>query len=433
MMHGLVAGVLALVVSVLPTVVHAGQNITVDDTDLTVVTYNPGSAASPGWNPEPGCTTCSLMPDASLAYNNTWHDDLWEPAGSDGHGGLLWVEMTFHGVAVYVFNIIPNNQANAQTNLSFVLDGDNSTRQTYTHTPDPTSSQTFLYNTTVYNATNLSNTTHTLQMSMIGTNQDLAALFDYFIYTTADDKSESTSDSSTTHSSDAKVIAPAVVCSIVGVAIIGGVLFFFFREKRRGSSPVSVSQYPMRQSAIDIASTMETGGAGVGPHDVHSGPWSAGGGQANSTWTGSTAALPLQSQITAISHTAGPSIDGVSILSPGTDVQSPAYSYAPSASTEKARLRDAYAQAQAQVQGSTDELRPLPVRSATAVSGTAMSATSESAGLLSPASTLAPGVSREEVGALWAELQRVREQQQAQQDMLTSLPPLPSYEDDIHE
>jgi len=184
----MVATLLALALGSLALSAQAVVNVTVDDTDLSHVTYNPGAAGSPGWNAEPGCAACSLKPDPTQCFNNTWHDDLWIAPDS-----ALYANITFTGTAVYLFNIIPNNEINANTNLTFVVDGDESTKKNFTYQPNNQSA--FLYNFSVFSATGLQNAQHTVQMSTFGDNStgDLAILFDYFIYT-----SENASASSST-------------------------------------------------------------------------------------------------------------------------------------------------------------------------------------------------------------------------------------------
>ena len=89
------------------------------------------------------------------------------------------------GVGVYAYFIIPNSlqpNATVNTNLTFILDGEEA--GTLTHTPTGPSVVPFLYNQLGFAAENLQNVTHTLEIvANAPENGSSVVLFDHIVYT----------------------------------------------------------------------------------------------------------------------------------------------------------------------------------------------------------------------------------------------------------
>lgn len=76
------------------------MNITVDDASPSPLSgaafsYAPGYT----WNQGNGCASCAAKPNASLAYNHTWHDATFVPSMSDPQAGeAQTATLQFNGV-----------------------------------------------------------------------------------------------------------------------------------------------------------------------------------------------------------------------------------------------------------------------------------------------------------------------------------------------
>ena len=69
------------------------ENVTVDDAasdSLVIPSYLPVSGI---WKEGSGCSGCRVHPDASQAFNGTWHDATFHPSNEDD----VVVEVTFTG------------------------------------------------------------------------------------------------------------------------------------------------------------------------------------------------------------------------------------------------------------------------------------------------------------------------------------------------
>ncbi|KAF7322466.1 GNAT family [Mycena chlorophos] len=137
----------------------AAVNSTIDDSSSAFTFSGP-----PGWNtitPTSPCDICSSQPNASLAYDGTWHD----------------------GNAVYIYGI---DQAESQADLVFTLGNIQSTHH-YTGT------EQYSYNALFFSATGLDSGSHTVTWSLeIDTSTTVVvqvALFDYAIVTSDDESS----------------------------------------------------------------------------------------------------------------------------------------------------------------------------------------------------------------------------------------------------
>ena len=94
-----------LIASFLPQIHGKKETRYIDDTYGDLVTGALPSYSSDGvdcWNKGPGCAACTLQPQASQAYNGTWHDTTSNVCnntavnnGTAGHS----VTFTFQGMS----------------------------------------------------------------------------------------------------------------------------------------------------------------------------------------------------------------------------------------------------------------------------------------------------------------------------------------------
>ncbi|KAM5543046.1 hypothetical protein V8D89_003430 [Ganoderma adspersum] len=162
----------------------ASVNVTVDDTfgskDGTVIPeYLPANSPWHVGSPTEQCDICAIKPsklDTTQILNQTWHH------GSYLREKPLYVQVTFSGAVVYIYNVVLNTLPGANTfmNTLFTIDGE--TAGQFLHAPD--SSSEILYNHLVYaNASLSADAPHTLVMSASGRNESFV-FFDYLLYTT---------------------------------------------------------------------------------------------------------------------------------------------------------------------------------------------------------------------------------------------------------
>ncbi|KAI0800512.1 hypothetical protein C8Q74DRAFT_1364234 [Fomes fomentarius] len=218
-------------------------NRTIDDQygdSLTggVPTYLPEKA----WTLGSDCPSCFITSKLKGQYDGTWHYTAFGGTPNPTPS----VQATFHGTAVYVFNIIANFAPSAfnfsAANLNFYIDG--AYVGQYVHLPDPTAEEIAL-RVPVYVNESLSNAEHTFIMGTDGPNNSMIA-FDYLIYTT-DSESADPAQSSGTYASPSaspspstsqtalesgravplSTIVPSVVGSVGGllVLILGVILY----------------------------------------------------------------------------------------------------------------------------------------------------------------------------------------------------------------
>lgn len=166
------------------------RNVTIDDAS-PAVDYYPLSE----WNARPGaCSSCQADPDASQAYDGTWHDTSYDPGQS---AAPLNATLTFNGSAVYVYCIISHSSGDpdGNTDLHFMIDDD---VVGSTNIP-PTGLSTYSYNYLVYSG-QFPMGQHTLT---VVNGQDggpwSMILLDYIIYTAGSDldKPETTQSTAT--------------------------------------------------------------------------------------------------------------------------------------------------------------------------------------------------------------------------------------------
>ncbi|KAI0754139.1 hypothetical protein C8Q80DRAFT_1067193, partial [Daedaleopsis nitida] len=144
------------------------------DTGL-VPEYLPGP-----WSEGDTCPGCRAQPDPSKAFRGTWSDTTHH--GGDPETEARIIKISFTGTAVYAYNIIANyiEWIDTLTNLSFILDGED-THRPYVHSP--TSSTDYEYDVNIFTQENLENTDHVLEIHGVGDTTPSLVLFDYAIYT----------------------------------------------------------------------------------------------------------------------------------------------------------------------------------------------------------------------------------------------------------
>lgn len=179
-----------------------GMNATIDDEwgdELTgmVPIFTPGYE----WAQGAECGGCQLKPNASRAFDHTWHDSTWDPIlrpipptvqlllnGTMPFpaSSLDFIDFPSSGTAIYVFciqgNLIWWNEhavVETRMNLSFTLDGEPAGQ--YLHIPNNKSSD-FEFNVLTYSNASLAplaqGQAHNLMIQ-----SHAVHLFDYAIYT----------------------------------------------------------------------------------------------------------------------------------------------------------------------------------------------------------------------------------------------------------
>ncbi|KAI0737188.1 hypothetical protein C8Q80DRAFT_1115445 [Daedaleopsis nitida] len=108
-----------------PLASMALTNITVDDTlgnseqNLQIV-YQPEGA----WSPGQACADCEAHVDTSKVLDGTWHDVTYL---ADNPPAIpLSANLTFNGVAIYVYCIVTRSPTNpfGNSDMTFYLDGE---------------------------------------------------------------------------------------------------------------------------------------------------------------------------------------------------------------------------------------------------------------------------------------------------------------------
>ncbi|EJD01916.1 uncharacterized protein FOMMEDRAFT_147086 [Fomitiporia mediterranea MF3/22] len=168
---------LPLLATLLPSA--AARNITVDDTYGDEVTgakpvYSPADV----WNPGPGCSTCAIKPDATQAYNGTWHDSTRPP-----NAPAYTIEIGFSGYAVSAYFILANNMPApivTTTTMSFSIDGNNV--GSFDHEPGATSD--LQYNVLGFTKDGLSDSPHRLLITSEAAGKQSLVIFDRIVYST---------------------------------------------------------------------------------------------------------------------------------------------------------------------------------------------------------------------------------------------------------
>ncbi|KZT06235.1 uncharacterized protein LAESUDRAFT_653937 [Laetiporus sulphureus 93-53] len=156
-------------------------NITIDDTFGDNVNgqqfvYSPDDKWTTGQN----CTGCLAHPNASEAFDHSWHDSSFFP---EIESSAPSASVSFNGTAVYVYCIIFHSDfsPDGYTNLNFAIDGEMVGEPFISI---PSNSTSIDYNRLVYANNSLSWSPHTLTITN-GANgsQTSLALLDYIQYT----------------------------------------------------------------------------------------------------------------------------------------------------------------------------------------------------------------------------------------------------------
>lgn len=140
----------------------------------------------------------------------------------------LAVALTFRGIAVYVFNTVPDSPGGAMTltNLNFTLD--QACAGNFTHVPNRT---VFIsYHVPVFTKTSLADTQHTLDMRATGPDASLV-LFDYALYSSTTGNPTSASPAATRRKR-AEIIG-GVLTGVVGGCVAVALLIFICRRRHR--------------------------------------------------------------------------------------------------------------------------------------------------------------------------------------------------------
>ncbi|KAF9266983.1 hypothetical protein L218DRAFT_857456 [Marasmius fiardii PR-910] len=137
----------------------------------------PKYTPSDQWGVGNACTDCNIHPSAQLAYNGTWHDTTHLTTDPEPRS----VQLTFTGIGLSVFCIIPSSSVKAEAiinyDLKFTLDG-LSVGNGFSLQPNNTDYQ---YNVPVITLKDLPNEQHEFIMET-STTTDSVVLFDYATY-----------------------------------------------------------------------------------------------------------------------------------------------------------------------------------------------------------------------------------------------------------
>ncbi|PIL31270.1 hypothetical protein GSI_05968 [Ganoderma sinense ZZ0214-1] len=224
-------------------------NRTIDDEKGDSVSGLLPEFSPPGaWHQGSTCgTACLVHLDPSQTLDGTWHDATYEPNDPEPRS----ITMRFNGTAVYVYNVLANTVAYADTgtNITFALDG--SPVGHYRHIPRNTT--LFDYNVPVYSNGTLQNTEHQLVIQAAGAMQSPSLiLFDYVVYTfddtptatattkNAKQAASKTPVATTQSSPSTAAIVGAVVGGVVALLILVGIFVFICIRRRRRRQSVHI-------------------------------------------------------------------------------------------------------------------------------------------------------------------------------------------------
>ncbi|KAJ7626565.1 hypothetical protein DFH06DRAFT_734267 [Mycena polygramma] len=143
-----------------------------------------------------------IAPDASQAQNGTWHDATDDTTANHEGTTPIFMTILFQGSGIDIRCIIPNNKndpsippfTGTKSNYSFFVDEDPQNRD-FIHEAG-TTGPAFLYNTSVFSTTGLSNSPHNLTVLLNGgpqVNGSVLLLFDYALVTSDDGAGDSSS------------------------------------------------------------------------------------------------------------------------------------------------------------------------------------------------------------------------------------------------
>ncbi|ESK96473.1 hypothetical protein Moror_6981 [Moniliophthora roreri MCA 2997] len=145
------------------------QTAFLDDTATANITY------VEGWGEGNTCDTCNLKPDASKAFQGTWHDTTHFVENNKS----TELHINFTGVSLEVFCILPPKDVPAVLNYSllFELDGQPAGQPYIKRAEELT--EEYQYNVSVIALKDLENKEHHFAMILNSTELNSVALFDY--------------------------------------------------------------------------------------------------------------------------------------------------------------------------------------------------------------------------------------------------------------
>ncbi|KAJ7115098.1 hypothetical protein C8R43DRAFT_1038972 [Mycena crocata] len=230
------------------------------------ITYTPSGSA---WNLGNANAHGRVAPDASKAQDGTWHDTTDDTTPDHDGTTPTFLEVKFQGTGIDVRCIIANNKADpsippftgTKSDYSFFID-DVPQNRDYTHEAG-TSGDAFLYNTSVFSTSGLSNGFHTMRALINGgfdVDGAVLMLFDYAVVTSDDgtsgDGSGTTGDGATLDPPPTSTVAQKTITS-TPLPTTGAA-----SANPSPSSPASVSQSGITSSGIITnASTSNIAGA----------------------------------------------------------------------------------------------------------------------------------------------------------------------------
>ncbi|KAI0652603.1 hypothetical protein C8Q79DRAFT_109891 [Trametes meyenii] len=157
----------------------SAKNVTIDDSAPEGVLYLPSESY---WSVGLSCSFCALHPDATQAYNKTWHVVVYDP----GELAVPQVDISFTGNSVYVYAILADTipgglNTTDPTRVDFLIDG--AQVGSFIHNPGP--QPRFLYNQLIYANQSLKNGDHLIAIKP-KTDASSIIFFDYVIYGAAE-------------------------------------------------------------------------------------------------------------------------------------------------------------------------------------------------------------------------------------------------------
>jgi len=204
-------------------------NITIDDSDPTVIYLPPWNAVSAS---KP-CSTCAANPALNLMFNQTYHDGTFE---GEGFGNVpLMASILFNGTAMSVFCTLAENSTSpvGNSNMAFYIDGE--LKGTFVNTF--VNCGGYNYNVPVFTIDYLTPQEHnfTLQNGQVNGTKSLV-LLDKIVYTafnSSPTSSHATSHGIATTKSMPSIIIPAVAVTIAVMLLGAAALCFFLKWRRR--------------------------------------------------------------------------------------------------------------------------------------------------------------------------------------------------------
>jgi len=209
------------------------------------------------WAQNGQCTTCTANPNINSAFNQTYHDGIFNAdpqSTTNGPETILSLSFAFNGSALYIYCIVPQQTTfpGGGSDMSFYIDGQ--IMGTYTNLANGTSA--FGYNVLVFQNESIPAGIHTFQLNngYVGGPTSLV-IFDKLVYS-YDNGIQASSTSVPQSSSSSKnktiVIVAATVGSVGGLCVVGLLLYFLRRRQKNTSTlPTVMSEvdpFPIQPS-----------------------------------------------------------------------------------------------------------------------------------------------------------------------------------------